>query len=221
MMSHTRRRPLLDAFYEQYLIDQDAQGFARHAVKKYSTGTLERLLDSGERMTRRAAAFGIGLLGDYESNAALGRALNDRDRGVRTLAENGIRALWCRQGPDGLRRKLGVVIRLNSLHRFEDAIKRASELVESAPWLGEAWNQRAIAQFSLRQFEESIRSCAQALEVNPYHFGAAAGMGQCFLQMGNRAGALESFRRALKLNPNLEGIRAQVQFLQRTLNKPE
>jgi cytochrome c-type biogenesis protein CcmH/NrfG len=44
-------------------------------------------------------------------------------------------------------------------------------------------------------------------------------MGQCYLQLGDRAAALEAFRRALKLNPNLEGVRATVTYLERALKK--
>jgi cytochrome c-type biogenesis protein CcmH/NrfG len=40
-------------------------------------------------------------------------------------------------------------------------------------------------------------------------------MGQCYLQLGDFDAALESFRRALKLNPNLEGVRASVAYLER------
>jgi hypothetical protein len=41
------------------------------------------------------------------------------------------------------------------------------------------------------------------------------------LQLGQRAEALDSFRQALELNPNLEGVRAQVQYLQRTQKPSE
>ena len=40
----------------------------------------------------------LGFVGDFSQNAALGRALHDRDRGVRLLADNGIRQLWRRDG---------------------------------------------------------------------------------------------------------------------------
>jgi hypothetical protein len=59
------------------------------------------------------------------------------------------------------------------------------------------------------------------LEINPYHFGAATGMAHCHLQLNNRTSALECFRRALKLNPNLEGVRAHVLYLQRTLKSQD
>ena len=141
----------------------------------------------------------------------------DPDRGVRALAESGIRSLWCRVGSANQRRQLGLIIRMNSSHRFADAVSRATQLIDEAPWLAETWNQRAIAYFSLGRHEDSIRDCQQALELNPYHFGAASGMGQCYLHLNDRVGALECFRRALRLNPSLEGIRMHVVYLQRSL----
>ena len=65
--------------------------------------------------------------------------------------------------------------------------------------------------------EASIRDCRQSLEINPYHFPAATGMGKCYLQLGDRVAALEAFRRALRLNPGLEDVRAHVVYLQRAL----
>ena len=50
--------------------------------------------------------------------AVLDRALTDRDRGVRTLAENGIRALWCRAGNDAQRQQLAIVIRTNAAGQY-------------------------------------------------------------------------------------------------------
>ena len=82
-----------------------------------------------------------------------------------------------------------------------------------AGWFAEAWHQRAAAQFRLGCYVEAIRDCHQALEVNPYHFGAATTMGQAYLHLGNHVSALECFRRALRLNPNLEGVRAQINRL--------
>jgi tetratricopeptide (TPR) repeat protein len=213
--------PLLQEVYKSYLVDQNATAFADNVSKRYTIGTLERLSASGDRLSRRAAVLALGLFGDYRSNAALGRALVDPDRGVRMLADTGIRSLWSRAGDRLQRKTLRTVIELNAARRFDSAIKRATRLIAHAPWLAEAWNQRALALFSLRKFPESIRDCQQTLEINPYHFGAATGMAQCHLQMGNRAAALECFRRALALNPSLEGVRAHVHYLQRTLKSQE
>jgi tetratricopeptide (TPR) repeat protein len=40
-------------------------------------------------------------------------------------------------------------------------------------------------------------------------------MGQCYLNLGDHEEALDCFRRALRLNPELEGVRAAVQNLER------
>jgi tetratricopeptide (TPR) repeat protein len=171
---------------------------------------------AGNRESRRAAVLALGLVGDYGSNAVVGRALVDPDRGVRSIAENTITNLWRRVGTETQRQRLGLLVRLNSAQQFKDCIRRASELIAEAPAIAEAWNQRAIAHYSLAQYRESIEDCRQALEINPYHFGAASGMGQCHLQLNEVDSALESFRRALKLNPNLEGVRASVAYLERS-----
>ena len=57
----------------------------------------------------------------------------------------------------------------------------------------------------------------QALEINAYHFQAASIMGQAYELQHNLVAALESFRRALRLNPNMEEIRTRVIQLQRTI----
>ena len=47
--------------------------------------------------------------------------------------------------------------------------------------------------------------------------GAAVGLGHCYLELSDAVGALEAFRRALRMNPDMEGIRAQIQYLERSL----
>jgi len=172
-----------------------------------------------DHITRRAAVLAISCLGDYASNAVLGRALVDRDRGVRSIAANGIRELWCRVGNRQQRQTLQLVVRLNESKRYEEAISLATELIHESPWIAEAWCQRGMAHYHRGQYEAAIRDCHQALEINPYHFTAAAGMGQCYLLQDNPVAALESFRRALRLNPGMEEVRAQVVRLQRSLKE--
>ena len=46
-------------------------------------------------------------------------------------------------------------------------------------------------------------------------------MEKCFLELSDAHAELECFRRALKLNPGLECVRAQVTVLERTLEEKE
>jgi tetratricopeptide (TPR) repeat protein len=211
------RAPILLDLYQKYLDNQDSGAFIRKVSRRYCPATLQRLAENGWREVRRAAVLALGFLAGYELNHILGRALNDEDRTVRLLAENGIRSLWSRDGSDQQRQRLGIIVRLNSAQHYEEAARQATDLIEEAPWFAEAWNQRAVAHFNLEDYVEAIRDCHQALELNPYHFLAATAMGQAYLQLGNRVSALESFRRALRINPNLEGVRAQVDRLTRMI----
>ena len=210
LSSEKPRTPALSLLYQQYLDDQDSAGFISKVSTFYTPGTLQRLAESPSSEVRRAAVLALGFIGDYSANHAMGRALLDQDRIVRTVAENGIRAIWTRAGSEEQRQELGVIIRLNAAQQYKEAVRRATELIERAPWFAETWNQRAIARFNLGRYAEAIRDCHQALEINPYHFVAATGMGQAYLELENHVSALESFRRALRLNPDLEGVRVQV-----------
>ena len=213
------RSPLLVGYYHRYLSHQDSSKFINQVNARYSCGTLERLVAMGDHITRRAAVLAISCTGDYASNAVLGRALVDRDRGVRSIAANGIRELWCRVGSRQQRQMLQIVVRLNESKRFQEAIHLADELIQESPWIAEAWCQRGMAHYHRGNYEAAIRDCHQSLEINPYHFTAAAGMGQCYLLQDNPVAALEAFRRALRLNPGMGEVRAQVVRLQRSLKK--
>lgn len=213
------RSPLLVGFYQRYLSHQDSSKFINQVNSRYACGTLERLVSMGDYVTRRAAVLALSCIGDYSSNAVLGRALVDRDRGVRSIAANGIRELWCRVGTRQQRQMLQIVVRLNESKRHDEAISLASELIQESPWIAEAWCQRGIAYYHRGKYDLAINDCHQALEINPYHFTAAAGMGQCYLLQDNPVAALEAFRRALRLNPGMEEVRAQVVRLQRSLKE--
>ena len=221
MQSEFTRKPVLGELYQQYLADQDTAAFVHRTGQRYTVATLCRLAATGDRLVRRSAVLALGFVADYESNAVLGRALSDADRGVRLMAETAIRSVWLRIGTAAQRQQLAGLVMLNRSHEFAVALRDATALIREAPWLAEVWNQRAIAQFGLGHFEQSIHDCRQALEINPYHFGAAAGMGQCHLRLGDQTAALQSFRRALGLNPELDGIRANVQYLERSMKKKQ
>lgn len=217
MSSRGPRVPLLVSLYQEYLDTQDSAEYVRKLSQRYDQATLERLAESPLPVVRRAAVLALGFVGDYGANPVLGRALLDEDRTVRLLAENGIRKVWARAGNDQQRRQLAIITRLNAAQQYEEAIRRASALIEEAPSFAEAWNQRAIARFARGLWAEAIRDCHQALEINPYHFAAASGMGHAYLRLDNPLSALECFRRALRLNPGLEAVRVQIARLTRLI----
>jgi cytochrome c-type biogenesis protein CcmH/NrfG len=57
------------------------------------------------------------------------------------------------------------------------------------------------------------------LKLNPYHFGAAAGLGQCQMHLGKYRAALKAFRQALRINPGLTEVLAAIQALETALGE--
>lgn len=212
-MSKDLRQPRLLISYQDYLDRPDCSAFSSQVGDCYTAGTLQRLASHSRREIRRAAVLALGCLGDYESNPVLGAALLDEDRTVRILAENSIRQVWTRAAGDKDRTQLDTIIRLNAARQFKKVVGMASDLIKQTPAFAEAWNQRAYAHHALGHYDQSIRDCHEALEINPYHFIAAVGMGRAYLELGNPVSALESFRRALRLHPDLEGVRVQADRL--------
>lgn len=218
-MSMAPPRPArLHQFYLRYLEDENAARFVRDVAESYLPATLERLAASARRISRRSAVLALGLLGDMRCNPILGRSLRDPDRGVRMLAENAIQDIWMRVGDETLELRLRRIARLNTAGDADRAARDAGQLIELAPTIAEAWNQRAIAWFQLEKFVWSARDCRQTLRLNPFHFGAAVGMGHCQLEFHDPAAALKSLTRSLEIFPDMDNVRAQVRYLQRALN---
>lgn len=211
------RRTALEKIYLRYLDTENTAAFVKSVAERYTLGTLERLAFGGGHVLRRAAVMAVGFLGSYSQNAILGRALNDRDRGVRLLADSGIRQLWRRDGNLKHQRAMGRICRLNQNQHFAESIRAATDLITEVPPFAEAWNQRAVGYFATGRFEDAANDCHQTLELNAYHFGALVGMGHCYLHLEEPVAALESFRRAVNLHPDLEEIRGRIDRLERAI----
>lgn len=217
MSEEYHQRPLLVYHYERYLVDQNISSYVRSISNAYTVGSLERLVTTGDRSARRGAVLALSRMADYRSNTTLGRMLSDSDRGVRSLAETGIRRLWMRIGTPSQQRHLVAISEHLDEQEYDRAAQLSTALVDDAPWIAQGWYFRGKAFFQLEQYNAAVQDCHQALEINAYHFLAASVMGQAYQLQENPVAALEAFRRALRLNPSMEEVRAQVIHLQRTL----
>src|SRR5262245_422528 len=83
--------PLLLAYFDDYLRDQDITSFRLRVESRYTEGTLARLVRASDPGVRRASVLALGLFGSFRVNAAVAGALKDDDQAVRNLAVN---ALW-------------------------------------------------------------------------------------------------------------------------------
>jgi len=195
----------------------DAMREFRSAVRKrYTEGTLQRMLLSPDVKTRRAAALAIGLIGTMESNPVVAASLADRDLLVQKFAADALWELWFRAGTADQNWRLREAARNPDANA---ARAELDELIRQAPGFAEAYNQRAIWYFKRGELARAIEDCEATLRLNPFHFGAAAGLGQCLAKLGKARSAIRAFRMALEINPALEHLNETIEQLERSVDR--
>jgi tetratricopeptide (TPR) repeat protein len=187
----------------------------------YLEGTLQRVLNSSLAETRQAAVLALGRLGTMDANAALAGMLRDPDDGVRELAEDALWLLWFRAaGPEAYEELRRLSARVGQPEADVDELLAGfAALLEKAPDFAEAYNQRAVLHYRRGRWHDAVADCARVLRLNPHHFGAAAGMAQCYLKQKKVRLALRAYRRAYQLNPNLAEIQQAIRSLERLLGE--
>ena len=191
--------------------------FRQKVATRYNEGTLHRLLESDDSLTRRASILGLGLMGTMKiSNAAVAAMLHDDNRGVRQLAADALWSLWFRADSNAHNRELQRLVGLRDGKKKRVGL---DSLIEKSPEFAEAYNQRAILHFQTEDWQKCIADCERALKLNPYHFGAAAGMGRCCMELGKHRAALKAFRHALRINPGMEDVEEAVRALESALGE--
>jgi tetratricopeptide (TPR) repeat protein len=219
--------PLLVEFYRR--LPQDQEGplrkwlarsqtainlFKRKTERYYNEGTLLRLLGNPSGEVRQATVLALGLVGSMNSNRAIALRLHDEDDGVRELAANALWSVWFRADGEDSARELRRLVAQSDPKR---ALTGLDTLISRAPRFAEAYNQRAILYFQARIFDRSVSDCEMVVALNPCHFGALCGMGQCLLHLGKHRAALRALRNALRIHPTLEGVEETIRALEEAL----
>jgi tetratricopeptide (TPR) repeat protein len=122
------------------------------------------------------------------------------------LVEGRIWALWFASGSDTTdllmsRVKTAMDNKDNAL-----AIKLLDAVTRLKPDYVEGWNRRATLRFAEKDYGGALADIQQVLGREPRHFGALSGLGVIMQELGEDKLALEAFRRALAVNPNLQKI---------------
>jgi tetratricopeptide (TPR) repeat protein len=171
-------------------------------------------LKKSDPQERQRGALGLETAGRMEDAPALIAALRDPDELVRATAEEALWAVWSRSGDSRVdelfRRGVG---EMRSEH-LSEAIAIFTRVIELKPDFAEGWNKRATALYLAGEYRRSLADCGEVISRNPLHFGALSGYGQIYLRLDQPEKALEYFRRALAVNPNLDGVRGVVETLE-------
>jgi tetratricopeptide (TPR) repeat protein len=211
------RSSLLIKLYHRYLSDGDTAHFIAGIAQRFMPSTLERLLQSGNIQSRRAAALAIGLLGQQCHVELLGPLLRSADRRLRLIADDALRALAAREGTLDMRQSLEQIVRCNECANFAKTIILATTAISEFGVSAEFLHQRSLAYFQTDMVQPAINDCLQVLKLNRYHYAAMVGLGHCYMETGDLIKSLYWFRQALDVYPDLEPIRVQVSRLEKAI----
>jgi tetratricopeptide (TPR) repeat protein len=174
-------------------------------------------LGSADAGQRQRGALWLAQVGRMEDVPALLARLRDPDEDVRAIAERAIWVVWSRSGNGEVDRLFLQGIDQMNAGQLKEGIGTFTRVIELAPDFAEGWNKRATLYFLAGDFERSLRDCAEVMKRNPNHFGALSGYGQIYMQLSEYEKALDYFKRALAVNPNLDGVEFQIRLLERLL----
>ena len=166
---------------------------------------------------RAEALAWIASHGTQDDAPLIGKHLTDDSRYVRNVAEQALWTLWSRSGDDEIDALLATGIERMQAGALDDAIAVFSQVIERRPDFAEGWNKRATALFLAGEFRRSLADCDEVMKRNPLHFGALAGYGQIYFQLEQYERAIQFWKRALAVNPNMTGVEINIHATEQLL----
>lgn len=94
------------------------------------------------------------------------------------------------------------------------ALRFLDQASDLAPNYAEPWNRRASLAYKAEDYAGAINAIQETLKREPRHFGALAGLGLIYEELGQERAALQAFRAALAIDPHYESARRGVQRLE-------
>lgn len=173
-----------------------------------------------------AAVYRLAEIGLMVDAGRVIERLGDTDPRVRVAAQGAIWRIWSRSEDPQIDKLFAQGVEQMQRSALDDALTTFNEIVRRKPDFAEGWNKRATIYFLLCQNEtsplgKSLQDCDEVFKRNPQHFGALSGAGQIHLQLGHPRRALEYFRRAVQVNPNLDGPAQMIPQLEQHLRNVE
>ena len=205
----------------QMFNESDDSSLIEHLNTKYSENDLLVYLPDDDPLVARAAATALGLIGSMDSVPALVKNLKNEDVRASFNTEMALWSIWSRSGQETVDRLLNTGKRSLKNEEFSEAVECFSKVIDIDPSFAEGYNQRAIAYFMLEDWENSLTDCIRTIELNPHHFGAYAGIGHIYLRLGKIDEAVDAYRKALSINPNLISIAETILRLRRVLEEED
>ncbi|MDP9173622.1 MAG: tetratricopeptide repeat protein [Planctomycetota bacterium] len=203
---------------EPLLAQQDLSGLLELLKSKWHSQQIRDLLRSPHSDAKKVALLALALVGPTCCVEDLSIQLKDPDPVLNQLAEHALWAVWFRGGKTAdANQAVCHGSQALSDRDFPGAIRLFNKAIASDPDYAEAYNQRAIAYYLIEDYEKSIADCRRTIRRMPCHFGAWSGMGHCHAHLNQISEAIESYEKALSINPHLECVRETVDELRKRI----
>jgi tetratricopeptide (TPR) repeat protein len=189
-----------------HLEHNDLAGLVALLRERWDVPKLEAMLLRPDADARKVALVCLSLVSTPATIPVIAAQLVSTDATVNSLAEHALWSIWFRAGSPEANQELCRGARQLAARNFDCAIEHLDRAIAISPGFAEAFNQRAIVRFMREEYELSIGDCRRAVRLMPCHFGAWAGMGHCFLHLGQLDHALRAYERALAVNPHLTTV---------------
>jgi tetratricopeptide (TPR) repeat protein len=127
--------------------------------------------------------------------------------------EKEIQSLWLRSGSDTVD---VLMARAQSSIDSQDAAtakKLLDAVTEMRPGYAEVWFQRGALLVALDSAQEALPDLMKAVELEPRHFRALVLAGKIAEDAGDKRTALDRYRKAVAINPQLETTKRKIAAL--------
>lgn len=121
--------------------------------------------------------------------------------------EREIWRIWIAPEDENLRKLMDAAIDKVRNAEYQASVEMFDDIIKRYPKYAEVWNQRALAHFQLRNFDESLKDIARTLKLEPRHFGALSGRGVIHLEQGETKLAEQAILRAMRYHPYISSRR--------------
>ena len=153
----------------------------------------------------------------------LDKLFADLKREKSLMAAKGIEAsiwdLWMQSGDPQVDKLMTFSVAAMSARSFDLAVGYLDTIVKLKPDFAEGWNKRATVWWLMDEYGKSIADIERTLALEPRHFGALSGLGMIMQGMGEKQKAMTAYKRALEVDPHLDGVKAAVDTLEKELGK--
>jgi len=140
---------------------------------------------------------------EVSERASLFEALSSAaDAAAGRSAEEAVWEYWFAQSPSAeIRAQLDAGMERREAYDYEAAEAFLTEVVNAAPDYAEGHNQRAFVRFLRENYSEAQTDLERALELEPDHFGALAGLYHILSIQNRQEAAFGFLKKAVSIHP--------------------